>query len=202
MEPIPETVRAAEELGPFAQFDDPLGDLLEGLVDTGDRVVELVPTTVALSVISQEHGVTLTAVVAGQGAGTGLDHEATSRIAASVESSAQFPIVRHGRRTASVVLYAVRRDAFAGRTAAIAAVLGAVDDVVLDADLSFTSRFAAESAPERLLHEDVLGESVTLLESEGRDRLEARALLHESARRAGITELQLAEALVHLHRAG
>ena len=56
MEPIPETVRAIEELGPFAAD----GDLLDELHLMGRRVSALVPDCVGVSLGSVEHGVTFT----------------------------------------------------------------------------------------------------------------------------------------------
>ena len=58
MEPIPETVAAIEELGPFAVD----GDLTERLREMGRRVRELVPDCVAFSLASREHGVTFALV--------------------------------------------------------------------------------------------------------------------------------------------
>ena len=58
MEPIPETVKAIEELGPFA--NEP--DLLDELRRMGDEVTDLVPDCVGLSLASAEHGVTFTLI--------------------------------------------------------------------------------------------------------------------------------------------
>jgi GAF domain-containing protein len=57
MEPIPETVEAIEEYGPFG----PDGvDLLAELRDRGRRVQGLVPDCMGFSLASREHGVTFT----------------------------------------------------------------------------------------------------------------------------------------------
>src|SRR6476660_6897461 len=58
MEPIPETVAAIEELGPFAVD----GDLTERLREMGRRVRELVPDCIAFGLGSREHGVTFALV--------------------------------------------------------------------------------------------------------------------------------------------
>lgn len=57
MEPIPETSQALDEFGPFL-YDD----LLTELGRMGDRVQEIVPEAVGLSLAYREHGVTFTLV--------------------------------------------------------------------------------------------------------------------------------------------
>jgi GAF domain-containing protein len=57
MEPIPETVEAIDEYGPFGSEDV---DLVADLRERGRRVQDLVPDCIGLSVASQEHGVTFT----------------------------------------------------------------------------------------------------------------------------------------------
>jgi GAF domain-containing protein len=58
MDPIPETSEAVEDYGPFA----PDGDLLGELRALGDKVSDLVPDCVGLSLASREHGVSFTLV--------------------------------------------------------------------------------------------------------------------------------------------
>lgn len=58
MEPIPETIEAIEEFGPFV--DD--GDLVEQLVALGERVRAIVPDCVGMSVSIVHEGVTFTLV--------------------------------------------------------------------------------------------------------------------------------------------
>lgn len=57
MEPIPETVEAIEEYGPFATDDV---DLIAELRENGRRVQEIVPDCLGFSLASEEHGVTFT----------------------------------------------------------------------------------------------------------------------------------------------
>jgi GAF domain-containing protein len=59
VEPIPETVEAIDEYGPFGSDD---GDLIADLRERSRRVQDLVPDCIGLSVASQEHGVTFTLV--------------------------------------------------------------------------------------------------------------------------------------------
>lgn len=57
MEPIPETAEAINEFGPFAEVD-----LIQHLKDNADRVREIAPECVGLSLAAQEHGVSFTLV--------------------------------------------------------------------------------------------------------------------------------------------
>jgi GAF domain-containing protein len=68
MEPIPETEEAIIEFGPFLE----VGDLLDELTEMGDRIREVVPDCVGLSLASREYGVTFT-VVASNGLIAALD---------------------------------------------------------------------------------------------------------------------------------
>ena len=54
MEPIPETVRAIEELGPFADGGEPARTAR----GEGPRISALVPDCIALTLVSSEHAVT------------------------------------------------------------------------------------------------------------------------------------------------
>jgi GAF domain-containing protein len=57
MEPIPETVEAIEEFGPFGSFGV---DLVADLRESGRMVQEIVPDCVGFSLATEEHGVTFT----------------------------------------------------------------------------------------------------------------------------------------------
>ena len=59
MEPIQETVQAVEEYGPFATDE---GDLLDQLRDSAERVRQLVPECVGMTLSSTQHGVSFTLV--------------------------------------------------------------------------------------------------------------------------------------------
>ena len=63
MEPIPESVAAVEEFGPFTTQD---GDLLDVLLDSAARVRDLVPQCVGISLGSNELGVTFTVVASNE----------------------------------------------------------------------------------------------------------------------------------------
>ena len=59
MEPIPESSQAVEDYGPFATRE---GDLLDELRERADRVRELVPECIGLSLALEEDGVSFTLV--------------------------------------------------------------------------------------------------------------------------------------------
>ncbi|GAB3792444.1 ANTAR domain-containing protein [Nocardioides ungokensis] len=236
MEPIPETVAAIEELGPFAVD----GDLAERLRDMGRRVCELVPDCVALSLVSREHGVTFALVatdaeialldalrhldvgpvsepgpasrpVAQRGPPPSLpedvlDERAWQRLAQrgaapAVASSLTMPILTDGLTTGTVTLYAGSDNAFGGLHEQLATILGSwAPGAVTNADLPFRSRRAAERAPDLLAREGVIGRAVRALAAHlDLDLRAARRHLSRAARRAGISEAQLAEAIVRLH---
>jgi GAF domain-containing protein len=63
MEPIPETSEAVDEYGPFATDE---GDLLDELRAKAERVRDLVPECIGISLASREHGVTFTLVASSE----------------------------------------------------------------------------------------------------------------------------------------
>ena len=123
--------------------------------------------------------------------------------AVSVASTLTLPILgRTGGVAGSVNLYASSSDAFAGQHAAIAAVFDAwAPGAVTNADLSFSTRSIAESAPD-LLREDVdLTIACTVIADDaGISFAQARRRLIEAAHRAGVTEAQLARTVIELRR--
>jgi hypothetical protein len=225
MEPIPETVRAIEELGPFASG----GDLLEELSDMGRRVATLVPDCVGLSLVSADHGVTFTLLASDQqlalldalqqqssrsGAtppvepATGddlLDEEAWRLLALSsaarcVLSTLTLPLREGARYSGAVSLYGASRQAFAGHHRHLAEILGAwAPGAVTNADLSFSTLREAEQAPRWLQRASTIDQAAQLVAAVHAVGVDAaRARIHEAAARAGITEEQLAEAVIRL----
>jgi GAF domain-containing protein len=187
MEPIPETVAAIEELGPFAAD----ADLADRLREMGRQVEELVPDCVGLSVASPEHGVTFTLVAPdtkialldalsssdlgpqAEPGGPGrdacdawddlLDERAWQLLAQgsaapAVASSLTLPIVSGDRTIGTVHLYGGSGNAFGGHHEQLAAILGAwAPGAVTNADLSFSSRRVAEDAPALLAQQGTVG---------------------------------------------
>ena len=242
MEPIPETVAAIEELGPFAVDED----LAERLREMARQVRDLVPDCIALALASREHGVTFALVAteaeialldalrhldADPGPGLDpsagdpevergppesapetppqdiLDEGAWQRLAQhgaapAVASSLTMPILMGERTTGTVTLYAGSDNAFGGLHEELARILGSwAPGAVTNADLPFRSRQAAERAPALLASEGVIGRAVRALAAHLDLELRAaRRHLARAARRAGISEAQLAEAIVRLQR--
>jgi hypothetical protein len=233
MEPIPETVRAIEELGSIADGVD----LLDELRCMASDVTEVVPDCVGMSLASFEHGVTFTliasdrqlafldaiqglaATVEGQAlpprpdprdfdSGADLLDEETWHLLAmataarGVVSTLTLPIVDEQGLSGAVNLYGASRHAFTGQHEQLAGIFGAwAPGAVTNADLSFSTRREAEEAPQRLRCRSTVEEAAELVaHEEGVDEATARRRLREAAERAGITEEQLAEAVVRLRR--
>lgn len=231
MEPIPETVKAIEELGPFL----PEGDLLEQLDAIARRLAALVPDCVGLSVASYAHGVTFTLVASDEEIGLldavqylaggpcvdsaedgrvvtfsqddGLDEEtwrefARATAASGVGSTLTLPLLTGERVSGTVNLYAATPHAFEGHHDEVAQIVGAwAPGAVTNADLSFSTRLDAEQAPRLLAAANLIDlASGIVAESAGVGVDAARGRLRSAARRAGVTEVQLAEAIVELKR--
>ena len=228
MEPIPETVKAIEELGPFA--NEP--DLLDELKRMGGEVTDLVPDCVGLSLASAEHGVTFTLIASDRQlaflnaiqdlAGTMdegsrverepdlvtrdlLDEDtwhllAMASAARCIVSTLTLPIVKDDHIAGAVNLYGASRQAFTGHHEALAEIFGAwAPGAVTNADLSFSTRRDAEEAPRRLQNESTVGRAAHIVaEFEGVPLTAALCRIREAAQRAGISEEQLAEAVIRL----
>lgn len=180
MEPIPESVEAVEEFGPFV----PDGDLLEDLRAKAVQVRDIVPECVGLSVAVLGDGVVLTLVssdaeiaaldalqyldggpcVHSAAAGevvvfshdSSTDEErwqtfARGTAARSVGSTLTLPVLEDDRVIGSVNLYAATAHAFDGHHEAVADVFHAwAAGAVSNADLDFATRREAELTPQRL----------------------------------------------------
>jgi transcriptional regulator with GAF, ATPase, and Fis domain len=229
MEPIPETIKAIEELGPFVVE----ADLLDELRQMGGQVMDLVPDCVGLSLASAEHGVTFTLMASERQiallgaiqelAGT-IGHEtpapepaeadagllderawqllAMTTAAQAVASTLTLPILRDNRIAGAVNLYGASRQAFTGHHDQLAEIFGAwAPGAVTNADLSFTTRHDAEQAPQRLRLESTVDQAAAIVaQVEGVSLGTAHRRILEAAQRAGITQEQLAEAVIRLRR--
>jgi transcriptional regulator with GAF, ATPase, and Fis domain len=155
MDPIPETLKAIDEFGPFLDDDD----LLKHLLEMGRRVREVVPECVGLSMSFRDHGVTFTLVASDESIAAldglqyldggpcvaAVEEERVVRFpdedalgedewqlfargtaAASVASTLTLPLVVGDRVTGSVNLYAASPNAFADKEQEIAAIVGGV----------------------------------------------------------------------------
>jgi hypothetical protein len=193
MEPIPETVRAIEELGPFVAE----GELLEALSTLGREVERISPRCVGMSVSSREYGVTFTFVASDlqvafldavqfldggpcvesiergvQVAYTvedATDEEswalfARAAAASGIGSTLTLPLISSGAIQGSVNLYGATRDTFDGKHEQLAALFEtSANRIVTNADLSFSTRLLAEDAPRILESESVLDRSASVV---------------------------------------
>ena len=127
---------------------------------------------------------------------------AQSSAAAGVRSSLTLPLLdRHGGGVlGSLNLYGSTADSFDGLTELIAeAVGGSATESVHNADLDFASRLAAARAPDRLEAQREVDMALgMIMQTQRVDVDTADERLRMSAARAGITDLQLARALLGL----
>jgi transcriptional regulator with GAF, ATPase, and Fis domain len=126
---------------------------------------------------------------------------ADATAAAAVASTLTLPILEGGRVVGSVNLYASTPDAFDGHHEPIARIFDAwAPGAVTNADLSFTTRRLAETAPEALQDDvDLTIASGVIAAREDTTIEVAREQLREAAQRAGVTD-QLAHTILDLQR--
>ncbi|WP_210441423.1 GAF and ANTAR domain-containing protein [Nocardioides xinjiangensis] len=126
---------------------------------------------------------------------------ARASAAAGVHSTLTLPVVRDDEVVATVNLYGGAPDTFEDRHEELADVFAAwAPGAVTNADLSFSTRAAAEEAPERLEESLVLDQATGIIaEQRGITPEEAREQLEDAARRAGIRVSVLAHVVVGLH---
>ena len=117
-----------------------------------------------------------------------------------IVSTLTLPIVKDDRIAGAVNLYGASRQAFTGHHEPLAEIFGAwAPGAVTNADLSFSTRRDAEEAPRRLRNESTVGRAAHIVAEFEGVRWGPRFV--GSARppqRAGISEEQLAEAVIRL----
>ena len=220
MEPIPETVEAVEEYGPFGSDDV---DLIAELRERGLRVQELVPDCIGYSLESEKHGATFTLVTddldvkalleehhlepAGLDRDDLLDEDAWQRsgrasAAEGVRSTLTLPVMTGDRVVGSVTLYASSGAAFSGHHEEVAALFDAwAPGAVTNADLSFTTLSEARRAPQLLKDEVTLQVAVGILVvRDGLDVQVAERTLRDASVRAGVSLQDLANAVLEANR--
>ena len=119
---------------------------------------------------------------------------------AGVLSSLSLPVYHHDRLVGGVNLYGSTLDAFTGRHAPLASLMGArMAEAVLNADLSFSTRLEAAAAPGRLRDRRMIETAVGILAAHRRLALdEARHALGRAAAQAGINETLVARLMISL----
>jgi GAF domain-containing protein len=231
MEPIPETLEALSELDPHVDGPTLLDQLTStadrakhvapGLVGVSiasrehDLTFTLIATDAEIRALDAVQylasGPCVDAIALGQGIATspeGLINESLWRdfaragAAVGVNSTLTLPIIRAGKVFATVNLYGHAADTFEGRHEDLAAVFGAwAPGAVANADLTFSTRTAAERAPVHLQETAVIDTATGLLAAQrGLTVLDARRQLDDAARRAGVPVARLAKVVIDLHR--
>ena len=123
---------------------------------------------------------------------------AQSATASGVASTLTFPVIVHGVVSGTVNLYASTAHAFDGHHQELAEILGAwAAGATTNADLGFATLDLARQAP-RVLADKTLIETATglVMASAHVTADEAYQRLGDAARRAGVTEIQVAEAVL------
>jgi GAF domain-containing protein len=128
----------------------------------------------------------------------GLFARATA--AAGIASTLSLPVLDGEKVVAGINLYASTPDAFDGHHEELAEACGAwAQGAVRDADMAFTTRFAAAETPARLRNEDLVSQATGVLMGEWWiSSEEATRRLQVSAQRAGISDVQMARAILGL----
>lgn len=229
MQPIAQTIETARELERY----QPELDVLAQLQHLADRVQQVVPEVIGMSVAWVDQGVAFTLVstdeeiaaldgvqylvggpcVASVEVATSLEVSDTdllderdwqlfsqAMVATSVRSTLTLLLTDQGEAVGSVNLYAASDHAFEGNHDVLARLVGAdVSTIICNADLAFTTRRAAEQAPEALRAQDLIDTAGGILAAAldvGVD--EALHRLGGAAQRAGLSPRQFARALVAL----
>lgn len=229
MEPIPETLAALDELdfddtaltGGLVTTAERAREVAPGLVGVSvalrqlDVTFTLVATDEEIATLDAVQyvstGPCVDAIELGHGIATspdGLLSEerwqdfARASAAAGVHSTLTLPVVGpDGDVVATVNLYGGSTDTFEGRHQQLAEVFGAwAPGAVLNADLSFSTRSAAEEAPARLEQLALLDAATGIIAGLREISVsEARWQLEDAARRAGVPVMRLARVIVGLN---
>jgi GAF domain-containing protein len=122
--------------------------------------------------------------------------EATA--ARTVHSTLTLPVMSADHVVGTVNLYAASDRAFDGQGEALAEVFGAwAEGAVANADLSFVTRQAAQSAPERVKEQHFVDVATGIVAAQLGIGVEAALdRMHDAAVRAGVTLVQLAHDVV------
>lgn len=125
---------------------------------------------------------------------------ARATAAAGVASTLSMPLHENGEVIGGLNLYASTPDAFKDRVQQISAAVGAsASEAVSNADLGFASRRRAEQGPAHLEALDHVNHAVgVLMVAQHIDPDTAKTRIHDAAQRAGLSESQVARALLAL----
>ena len=126
---------------------------------------------------------------------------AQASAAAGIHSTLTLPVVDGDRVVGTVNCYGRDKDTFVDRHEALADIFGAwAPGAVADADLSFSTRRAAEQAPAQLRRAAVVDTATGITAAQrGISLAVAREHLDDAARRAGVSVETLAAVVVEVH---
>jgi GAF domain-containing protein len=207
--------------------------LEESIVQMGQRVREIVPECVGLSLSVAEGELTFTLMVDRPGAAlldamqyldggpclAAISHDqvwstddiptdeqewqlfARAEALTGVASTLSLPVMRGGRVSGGVNLYASTPDAFDGLHDEVAQACGAwAEGAVTNADLSFSSRIRAAATPGRLRERGVVDvASGFVAEHQDIDTTSAKERIDEAAARAGVSAVDFARFILDAH---
>jgi GAF domain-containing protein len=227
MKPIPETTEAADELDPRSDGLDLLEhltdlanraqeivpDLLGVSIARMDRglTFTLVATAAEIAVLDAVQYIAGGPCVDAAHAmevrefnqDDVLDEEtwrlfAEATAARAVRSTLTLPVVTDDGVVGTVNLYGASRRAFVGHHDGLAEIFGAwAAGAIANADLSFTTRQAAQAAPEQVKNQHLVEVATGMVAAQLRvDADTALARLHDAAVRAGATLVELARTIV------
>lgn len=120
--------------------------------------------------------------------------------ARAIRSTLTMPLMSGGHVVGTANLYAASAHAFEDQHEELAGILGgSAAHIVANADLSFTTRLAAENSPAALREQDLVDRAVgVLVGALGLDPATADESFAHAAARAGLTPAQLAQGLLAL----
>ncbi|MGZ5398385.1 MAG: GAF and ANTAR domain-containing protein [Nocardioides sp.] len=229
MEPIPETLEAIDELDPYLDDGSLLEQITRMAVEAAVIAPDLVGVSVAaqahgvtFTLVATDEvtaaldgvqylasGPCVDGLAEEQGVATTTQDllseprwQAFGRAgaAAGVRSTLTFPIVNEGNVVGTVNIYGGSDDAFTGRHEQLAMVFGAwAPGAVANADLSFSTRRVAESAPELLRDQAQVDAATGILAAARNVDVEtAKEHLMDAAQRAGVPLVKLAQAVLEV----
>jgi GAF domain-containing protein len=123
---------------------------------------------------------------------------AQATAAQGIASTLSLPLVLDRKVTGGVNLYASSAEAFSGHHEELAALLGGwAQGAITNADLEFTTKDAAKSAPQ-VLHDSNTVETATgvLMEARGLRSEQARERIQRAASQVGLPEARVAEVIL------
>jgi len=123
---------------------------------------------------------------------------ARASAARGVMSTLSLPVHDEGRVVGSVNLYASTPNAFRGKERRVATIMGAwAPGAVHNADLSFSTREAAERTPQKLEDMSVLDQAAgVVMAAHEVDQVRAREIIAAAARQAGQDEFSVAREVI------